>query len=124
MLNANLNIKRNNLLFASYICMRNSLICLIILFGIIAFPNYFSNTSSKISNIRSTQFYYSQDAISFLERESSVHNFEEALKHINLKNVTQSRQSLIIESLKFFVTISKVGEDILIIKIDSYINNE
>lgn len=46
--NINRNIIRNNIVFSSYICIRNALICMVVLFCLVAIP--FSSTQTNSSN--------------------------------------------------------------------------
>ena len=51
--NINRNIIRNNILYSSYICIRNALICMVVLFVLISIP--FDTSKSNINDIVMTQ---------------------------------------------------------------------
>ena len=79
-LNIDLNIKRNNYLYASYICIRNALILLIILFGIIAFPINSISYTEKNKVLSTGSFLYSENSTSFINKNTNFSQFENDLK--------------------------------------------
>ena len=121
-LNIDLNIKRNNYLYASYICIRNALILLIILFGIIAFPINSISYTEKNKVLSTGSFLYSENSTSFINKNTNFSQFENDLKaNIDLVSLNDGEKSaFVIESLKIFVKIAKENNMILVLQIESY----
>lgn len=68
--NINQNLIRNNMIYASYACIRNAIICIIIIFVLATVPINFTlrNEKNTIDNYNQS-FYYSQNALEILESQ-------------------------------------------------------
>lgn len=94
--NRNQNIVRNNNIYTSYECIRNSIVCLLIIFIMLSLP--ISNESKNIDNYFSNNsFMYTESAIEYFENNDiQVCNIED------LVNTYVSNHSKDIVKNKFY----------------------
>jgi hypothetical protein len=122
-LNTNLNLSRNNYLFASYLCMRNALIFLMILFFIIALPISNFINKKNYSHIQTENFLYSSNSIEFLNRNMKIVEFEKIfMQNIDINSLSDDEKAFIVESCKLFIRVLKVNDKISILQIETYQN--
>ncbi len=79
--NSNNNIKRNNIVFVSYQCIRNAIICVIIVFILIAIP---FNTSKQLNQEfvdNQNQIYYSDNALSYVNSSEKMQIVSELINN-------------------------------------------
>ncbi len=74
--NRNQNIVRNNNIYTSYECIRNSIICLLIIFIMLSLP--ISHEAKKVDNyVSNNSFMYAESAIEYFENhDNQVYNIE------------------------------------------------
>lgn len=104
--NVNQNIIRNNIIYASYLSIRNSVICLLIIFGLAIYPYQVTDNgntnNTQINN--GIQLVYGKDAVEWLFNNSQKNiDFDriiEAYKNIcndgTKKNIYDKKQGLIV----------------------------
>ena len=86
------NLIRNNHVYVSYICIRNSLICLFFVMLIAIFP-YQKDKQTLISVVRNSekQFFFNEDSIEGLSKGISINYVEElVLDRVNTSMVNDS----------------------------------
>lgn len=73
------NLVRNNIIYTSYECIRNSIICLLILFIMLSLPVK-TKTANTFDYVKNNSFMYSESAfISFEDGNIQVYNIENAV---------------------------------------------
>lgn len=79
------NIIRNNSVFTSYECIRNSLVCLFLLLILIGIPLEHSNHTETRQSSENYEFFYSAIAVDFL-KSNDVQNYVEDIIVNNVIN--------------------------------------
>jgi hypothetical protein len=122
------NIIRNNYVFTSYACIRNSLACLFLLFLFIAIPNNLSNKcQSNDIKVHSSQIYafsFTSSTIDYL-KENDVRDVVERCVISAMKksqpNERDGTFGIIDISSMLFIKYEVSGNDIKILLLEPYI---
>lgn len=108
--NINQNLIRNNIIYAAYLSIRNSVICLLIIFGLAIYPYQVSENANtnKIQISNGIELVYGKGAIDWLLNNSQknidfdriVEGYERACKDGTQKNIYDKKQGIIV-TIKF-----------------------
>ncbi len=122
--NINQNLIRNNIIYTAYLSIRNSVICLLIIFVLSIYPFQISDNSS-ISNIEAnngTEIIYGNDAVEWiLNNPQKKPDFDKIIEAYNnlgedgtQKNIYDKNQGIIVtvESLNDSYLFSNIINDI------------
>lgn len=78
--NINQNLIRNNMIYASYACIRNAIICIIIIFVLATVPIKFTSQNEKNTMVNYNQtFYYSIDAMETIKSQEMLTTINDIL---------------------------------------------
>ncbi len=126
--NRNKNIIRNNYLFTSYECIRNSLVCLFIILVLTTAPLSFQHEEENDSLLYSSQpysFMYSSSAVAYIKKNNVQGIVENTIfKVIGKVEASDTAQTfgIVEESNKLFVKFNVIGNSVEILIIEPYID--
>lgn len=123
--NINQNLIRNNIIYTAYLSIRNSVICLLIIFVLSIYPYQASNNSNSIGNIQAnngTEIIYGNDAVEWiLNNPQKKPDFDKIIEAYNdlgedgtQKNIYDRNQGIVVtvESLNDSYLFSNIINDI------------
>lgn len=126
--NRNKNIIRNNYLFTSYECIRNSLICLFVIMVLTITPISFQNEQGSDCLLCSSEpysFLYSSVAVDYIQK-SNVQGVVESTVYKAIKDVEADGSvqtfGIVEESSNLFIKFNVSGDSIEILLIEPYID--
>jgi hypothetical protein len=122
--NVNQNLIRNNGVYTSYECIRNALICLIIIVIMVVLP-YSAKQKSQSLNIVTNNGYnivYSSDAVNYITQNNDQLNVEAMIiDAVNKGDISSSTPVGIINgSYKLFVKANIVNKTITVFMVEGY----
>ena len=120
-LNINQNLIRNNIIYAAYLYIRNSVICLLTIFVIAIWPSGFTQDADMHLK-QPDNIVYSEDALQWFKDNTEENiNFSEIIKKYNeicddqtQKNIYDNKQNIIvtIEYKEDSFLVSDIKDDI------------
>lgn len=109
--NVNQNLIRNNIIYAAYLSIRNSVICLLLIFGLAIYPYQVSenNTIDNIQNSNGAEIIYGKDAVEWMMNNSQKNVDFEAIIEVydntctdgTQKNIYDRKQGIVV-TIEFY----------------------
>lgn len=124
--NRNKNTIRNNYLFTSYECIRNSLICLFAILLLTAAPLSFQSEEKNDNLLKFSQVYsfmYSSDAVDYIKKSNVQNDVENSILNVIGKSETNDMPQtfgIVAEHSKLFIKCNVIGKTVEIILIEPY----
>lgn len=126
MIMARLLYIRNNYLFTSYECIRNSLICLFAILLLTAAPLSFQSEEKNDNLLKFSQVYsfmYSSDAVDYIKKSNVQNDVENSILNVIGKSETNDMPQtfgIVAEHSKLFIKCNVIGKTVEIILIEPY----
>lgn len=122
--NRNQNLIRNNSLYSSYECIRNALVCLVVILVLSTMPIDFQQNGTNKSSVHDQyNFTFSSETVSCLITHDVQFVVEEAIRNALLNDNLSGNAdviSIIDENNKLFIKFKQSGENITVMLIESY----
>ncbi len=116
-LNVNQNLIRNNIIYASYRAIRNSVVCLVIVFGLSIFP-YNISEEKNVDTYQYSDVYeiiYGEDVVEWIKNNPNVDVDIEKIIHGSIDNVNEVGENIIYDKGQgVIITIELINNSYLI----------
>ncbi len=122
--NSNNNIKRNNIVFVSYQCIRNAIICVMIMFILIAIPFNTPNQLNQEFVDNQNQIYYSDNALNYVNSSEKMQIVSELIKNDLLgleEDLNYEYRTFINEKYQILIKYKKIEDKIIVELVEPFV---
>ncbi|MBO5851742.1 MAG: hypothetical protein J6R29_05380 [Clostridia bacterium] len=122
--NSNNNIKRNNIVFVSYQCIRNAIICVMIMFILIAIPFNTPNQLNQEFADNQNQIYYSDNALNYVHSSEKMQIVSELINNDLLgleEDLNYEYRTFINEKYQILIKYKKIEDKIIVELVEPFV---
>lgn len=122
--NSNNNIKRNNIVFVSYQCIRNAIICVMIMFILIAIPLNTPNQLNQEFVDNQNQIYYSDNALNYVNSSEKMQIVSELINNDLLgleEDLNYEYRTFINEKYQILIKYKKIEDKIIVELVEPFV---
>ncbi|MBQ2882432.1 MAG: hypothetical protein IJE43_01455 [Alphaproteobacteria bacterium] len=122
--NSNNNIKRNNIVFVSYQCIRNAIICVMIMFILIAIPFNTPNQLNQEFVDNQNQIYYSDNALNYVNSSEKMQIVSELINNDLLgleEDLNYEYRTFINEKYQILIKYKKIEDKIIVELVEPFV---
>ena len=113
--NINQNLIRNNIIYAAYISIRNSVICLLVIFILAVLPYQSTNDISSLNSSDYAEIMYENNAVNWLMNNSQKKiDWSEIIQYYNSSNANGTQKNIYDKKQGIAVTIGIQGETYIV----------
>ena len=113
--NINQNLIRNNIIYAAYISIRNSVICLLVIFILAVLPYQSTNDISSLNSSDYAEIMYENNAVNWLMNNSQKKiDWSEIIQYYNSSNANGIQKNIYDKKQGIVVTIGIQGETYIV----------
>lgn len=113
--NINQNLIRNNIIYAAYISIRNSVICLLVIFILAVLPYQSTNDISSLNSSDYAEIMYENNAVNWLMNNSQKKiDWSEIIQYYNSSNANGTQKNIYDKKQGIVVTIGIQGETYIV----------
>lgn len=122
--NSNNNIRRNNIVFVSYQCIRNAIICVMIMFILIAIPFNTPNQLNQEFVDNQNQIYYSDNALNYVNSSEKMQIVSELINNDLLgleEDLNYEYRTFINEKYQILIKYKKIEDKIIVELVEPFV---